>query len=122
MGGASGGRRPSRYNSAIAGSMTIAYWLGAGFLTYMNIYRDSHHSGCQHHDNYGVHSRHIPSLWSRQFHGYEPTITAALAQTPPIATTRQYVFYVLVSRLHIISMYTRTLGGRQIIDAPPTHL
>ena len=46
--GASGGRRPSRYNSAIAGSMTIAYWLGAGFLTYMNIYRDSHHSGCQH--------------------------------------------------------------------------
>ena len=39
-----------------------------------------------------------------------------------IATTRQYVFYVLVSRLHIISMYTRTLGGRQIIDAPPTHL
>ena len=48
MGGASGGRRPSSYNSAIAGSMTIAYWLGAGFLTYMNIYRDSHHSGCQH--------------------------------------------------------------------------
>ena len=48
MGGASGGRRPSRYNSAIAGSMTIAYWLGAEILTYMNIYRDSHHSGCQH--------------------------------------------------------------------------
>ena len=48
MGGASGGRRPSRYNSAIAGSMTIAYWLGAGFLTYMNIYRDSQHNGCQH--------------------------------------------------------------------------
>ena len=48
MGGASGGRRPSSYNSAIAGSMTIAYWLGAEILTYMNIYRDSHHSGCQH--------------------------------------------------------------------------
>ena len=48
MGGASGGRRPSSYNSAIAGSMTIAYWLGAEILTYMNIYRDSHHIGCQH--------------------------------------------------------------------------
>ena len=46
--GASGDWRPSRYNSAIAGSMTIAYWLGAEILTYMNIYRDSHHSGCQH--------------------------------------------------------------------------
>lgn len=48
MGGASGGRRPSSYISTIAGSMTIAYWLGAEILTYMNIYRDSHHSGCQH--------------------------------------------------------------------------
>jgi len=46
--GASGGRRPSSYISTIAGSMTIAYWLGAEILTYMNIYRDSHHSGCQH--------------------------------------------------------------------------
>ena len=44
----SDGWRSPGYISAIAGSMTIAYWLGAEILTYMNIYRDSHHSGCQH--------------------------------------------------------------------------
>ena len=41
-------RRPSRNDSATAGSTKAAHKLGLTFLTYMNIYRDSHHSGCQH--------------------------------------------------------------------------
>ena len=44
----SDGRRSSGYNSTTANGMTIAYRLGAEFLTNMNIYHDSYHNSCQH--------------------------------------------------------------------------
>ena len=44
----SDGWRSPGYNSATAVGTIAAQRLGAEFLTYMNIYRDSHHKGCQH--------------------------------------------------------------------------
>ncbi len=41
-------RRTALEGGATADSMTVAQRLGMIFLTYMNIYRDSHHNGCQH--------------------------------------------------------------------------
>ena len=46
--GKSNKRRPSANDGATADDMTAAQRLGMIFLTYMDIYRDSHHNGCQH--------------------------------------------------------------------------
>ena len=46
--GKSDRRRSPGNDVATAGSMTSAQRLGVIFLTYMNIYCDSHHNGCQH--------------------------------------------------------------------------
>ena len=46
--GKSDKRRPSANDGATADDMTAAQRLGMRFLTYMDIYRDSHHNGCQH--------------------------------------------------------------------------
>ena len=43
----SDGRRSPCNNDTTAGSVTAAQRLGVNFLTYMNIYHDSNHSGCQ---------------------------------------------------------------------------
>ncbi len=44
----SDGWRSPGYISATAVDTIAAQRLGAEFLTHMNIYRDSHHNGCQH--------------------------------------------------------------------------
>ena len=44
----SDGRRSPGYNSARAVGTIAAQRLGITLLTYMNIYCDSHHCGCQH--------------------------------------------------------------------------
>ena len=41
-------RGPSRNDGATAAYTIAAQRLGLTLLTYMNIYRDSHHSSCQH--------------------------------------------------------------------------
>ena len=41
-------RRTPCNDDATAGGMVAAQRLGMILFTYMNIYRDSHHSGCQH--------------------------------------------------------------------------
>ena len=43
--GKSNKRRPSANDGATADDMTAAQRLGMRFLTYMDIYRDSHHNG-----------------------------------------------------------------------------
>lgn len=43
----SDGRRSPGYNSATAVGTIAAQRLGITLLTYMNIYRDSQHNGCQ---------------------------------------------------------------------------
>ena len=44
----SDGRRSPGYISATVVGTIAAQRLGMAFLTYMNIYRDSQHNGCQH--------------------------------------------------------------------------
>ena len=45
-------RRPSRNDGATAACTIAAQRLGLTLLTYMNIYRDSHHSSYQHHQRH----------------------------------------------------------------------
>ena len=44
----SGKRRVARNDDATTGGLIAAQRLGMILLTYMNKYRDSHHSSCQH--------------------------------------------------------------------------
>ena len=61
-------RRSPGNDVATAGGMTAAQRLGVIFLTYMDIYRDSHQNGCQHRqrEELAQHAVMRPSCHSRQ--------------------------------------------------------
>lgn len=66
--GKSDRRRSPGNDGATAGSMTSAQRLGEIFLTYMDIYRNSQHNGCQHRqcEELAQHAVMRPSCHSRQ--------------------------------------------------------
>ena len=66
--GKSDRRRSPGNDGATAGSITAAQRLGKIFLTYMDIYRDSHHNGCQHRQREELTQNTVvrPSSHSRQ--------------------------------------------------------
>ena len=61
-------RRPALEGGATAGGIIATQRLGIAFLTNMNIYRDSHHSSCQHRQRQELaqHTVVRPSCHSRQ--------------------------------------------------------
>ena len=66
--GGSGRRRSPGNDGATADGMTAAQRLGVIFLTYMDIYCDSHHDSCQHRqrEELAQHAVVRPSCHSRQ--------------------------------------------------------
>ena len=98
--GGSGRRRSPGNDGTTADGMTAAQRLGVIFLTYMDIYCDSHQNGCQHRqrEELAVRSRYILYQSSAGFREYEATRISASAGILPTKRMLKFVSKVL-SRL-----------------------